>query len=102
VEISIGEQFLEPTLKPVKYPKNIARFALDVRNYLASNPGALHSDAAKHFNVTRPRISQLLKIANNLPELLLKELSETDSICLLKKYSGKKLLKMSLPRLPTN
>jgi hypothetical protein len=82
-------------LRPVKHPKNIARFALDVKAYLASNPNALHSDAANHFKVTRPRISQLLKIANNLPEQLLKNLVETDNPALLKKYSGKQLLKLA-------
>jgi len=95
VEISIGEPFPDPVLKPIKHPKNIARFALDVRNYFTSNPGASHSDAAKHFKVTRTRISQLLKIANNLPEKLLKELVETNNPALLKKYSGKQLLKIA-------
>lgn len=95
VEISIGEAFPEPAPKPVKHLKNIARFALGVKAYLASNPGASHSDAAKHFKVTRPRISQLLKIASNLPELFLKKLAETDNPILLKKYSGKNLLKIA-------
>ena len=95
VEISIGEAFPEPALKPIKHPKNIARFALDVKNYLASNPGASHSDAAARFKVTHPRICQLLKIASNLPEQLLKELAETDDSALLKKYSGKQLLKIA-------
>lgn len=92
VEISIGEAFPEPTIKPANPPKNIARFALDVKAYLASNPGDSHSDAAKHFKVTRPRISQLLKIANKLPEQLLKQLAETDDPNLLERYSGKNLL----------
>jgi len=92
VEISIGEPFPEPVPKPVKHPKNIARFALDVRNYLVSNPGASYSDAAAHFKVTRPRISQLLRIANNLPADLLKQLAETNDPYLLKRYSGKRLL----------
>ena len=95
VEISIGEAFPEPTLKPVKHPKNIARFALDVKNYFSANPGASHSDAAKHFKVTRPRISQLLKIANNIPEKLLKELIETNDPSSLKQFSGKQLLKLA-------
>jgi hypothetical protein len=99
VEISIGEAFPEPTLKTAKPPKNIARFALDVKNYFASNLGASHSDAASHFQVIRPRISQLLKIANRLPEKLLKELVETDNPVLIKKYSGKYLLKMSTQKL---
>jgi len=92
VEISIGEAFPEPALKPVKHPKNIARFALDVKNYFKSNPGVSHSDAASHFKVTRPRISQLLKIAKNLPEQLLTELAESNDLAKLKHYSGKRLL----------
>ena len=62
------------------------------KNYFASKPGASHSDAAKHFTVTRPRISQLLKIANKLPEQLLKQIAETNDSSLLERYSGKNLL----------
>lgn len=69
----LREPFPEPMLKLAKPPKNIARFALDVKDYFSSNPGASHSDAANHFKVTRPRISQLLKIANHLPRQLLRE-----------------------------
>lgn len=87
-----GEPFPDPALKPIKHPKNIANFALDVKNYFASNPGASQSDAATRFKVTHPRISQLLKIANNLPAQLLKKLVETDNPALIKKYSGKRLL----------
>ncbi len=93
-EISLDQPFPDPNQKPVKMPKNIARFALDVKTYMVMNPNASPSNVAIHFKVSRARISQLLKIANNLPTKLFKELVETDDPLLLKKYSGKFLLKI--------
>ena len=94
-EISLDQPFLDPDQKPIKNLKNIARFALDVKTHMMINPNASPSDAAIHFKVSRARISQLLKIANNLPTKLFKELVETDDPVLLKKYSGKQLLKIA-------
>ena len=91
--MSLDQPFPDPNQKPVRRPKNIARFALDVKTYLRINLNASPSDAAMHFKVSRARISQLLKIANHLPKKLFKELAETDDPALLKKYSGKQLLK---------
>ena len=93
-EISLDQPFPDPKQKSVKKPKNIARFALDVKTYMTINPTASPSDAAIHFKVSRARISQLLKIANNLPTKLFEELVETDDPALLKQYSGKNLQKI--------
>jgi hypothetical protein len=75
-------------------PKNIARIAIDAKTYMMLNPSVSCSDVAVHFQVSRARISQMLKIANNLPAHLLKELVETDDPALLRQYYGKCLLKM--------
>ena len=94
LELSLGIAFPEPTPKSIKKPKNIARIALDVKAYLKINPYASYGDAAEHYNMSRARISQLIKIVDNLPLHLLKRLSETNDPALLKKYSGKRLLQM--------
>jgi len=95
IEISLGEPFPANAPKPPKKPKNIARFALDVKAYLASNPGASHSDAAKQFKVSRARISQLLKIADNVPSTFIEKLSRSVDVILLKRFSGKALLRVA-------
>jgi len=92
--MSLDQPFPEPNQKPVKMPKNIARFALDIKTYTTMNPKFSITDTARHFNVSRARISQLLKIANNLPAKLFKELVDAKDPALLKKYSGKRLLKL--------
>lgn len=96
IEISLGEPFPVPSPKPEKKLKNIARFALEVKTYLAMNPDFSHTNAAEHFNVSRARISQLIKIANETPIALLKQLFDSNDQALLKKYSGKCLLKMCM------
>jgi hypothetical protein len=80
---------------PIKNPKNIALFALSVKAYLVANPGVPFTDAAQHFNVSQARISQLTGIADNIPDSLLKKLSNSYDSILPRKYSGKRLLKMS-------
>ncbi len=92
-EISFGLPFPAPEQKQIKEPKNIAKFAYDVQTYLTLSPKHSQSDAARHFKVSRARISQLLKIANNLHPQLFKKLIETDDSFELKKHSGKFLLK---------
>lgn len=95
VEISIGEPFPASTPKPIKAPKNIARFASDIKAYLTEHPETSYTDVGKHFEVSRARISQLMKIANNTPVSLFKELVESEDPNLLAKYSGKQLIKLA-------
>ena len=90
---SFFPSFPAPEQKQIKEPKNIAKFAYDVQTYLTLSPKHSQSDAARHFKVSRARISQLLKIANNLHPQLFKKLIETDDSFELKKHSGKFLLK---------
>ena len=95
IEISLGEPFLQPLSKPVKKPKNIARFALDVKTHLVANPDISYAEAAQYFKVSRARISQMIKIANNVPPALLRELMNSYDSAAFKKYSGKYLLKIA-------
>ena len=50
---------------------------------------------AENFNVSRARISQLLKIIDNLPTYFIRKIEETEDPILLKRFSGKRLLKLA-------
>jgi len=76
-------------------PKNIAQIALEVKAYVKLNPGQSNTAVADKFNVTRARISQLLKIVNNLPTDFITKLQETEDPILLRRFSGKRLLKLA-------
>jgi len=76
-------------------PKNIARIALEVKAYAEAHPGQSYSLMAENFNVSRARISQLLKIIDNLPAYLIKKIQETEDPIVLRKFSGKRLLRLA-------
>ena len=76
-------------------PKNIVKIALDVKAYTEVNPGHSYSLVAENFNVSRARISQLLKIIDNLPTYFIKKLQETKDPIMLRRFSGKRLLKLA-------
>jgi len=94
-ELSIDQPFPTLALKPVKKPKNIVRIALKVKAYTTINPGHSYSLVAENFNVSRARISQLLKIIDNLPAYFIRKIEETEDPILLRSFSGKKLLKIA-------
>ncbi|MBU1863101.1 MAG: hypothetical protein KKH94_05525, partial [Candidatus Omnitrophica bacterium] len=47
------------------------------------------------FNVSRARISQLLKIIDNLPTDFITKLQQTEDPIMLRRFSGKRLLKLA-------
>lgn len=93
-ELSIDQPFPHTVSKP-SLPKNIARQAIDVKTYLHINPGQSFSNAAKHFNITTARVSQLVKIVENLPPDFIKELENSKDPILLRRFSGRRLLKLA-------
>jgi len=66
-----------------------------VKAYTTINPGHSYSLVAENFNVSRARISQLLKIIDNLPAYFIRKIEETEDPILLRSFSGKKLLKIA-------
>jgi len=76
-------------------PKNIVKIALDVKAYTEVNPEYSYSLIAENFNVSRARISQLLKIIDNLPTDFITKLQETKDPIMLRRFSGKRLLKLA-------
>ncbi|KJJ83590.1 recombinase [Candidatus Omnitrophus magneticus] len=68
LEISIDEPFPEQRPPSIYIPKNVAKEAVRIRDYLINNPDTNQSHIAEEFGVTRARISQLIKINTNLPD----------------------------------
>ncbi len=94
-ELSIDQPFPASTPQEAKMPKNIAKIALEIKAYVDLNPGQPNTAVANNFNVTRARISQLLKIADKLPTNFITKLQETKDPIMLRKFSGKQLLKIA-------
>jgi len=76
-------------------PKNIIALALRVRNFLSADPKRSYRHAAAEFGITKARISQLLNILKALPTEFITCMSKCHEREKLKKFSGKKMLKMA-------
>ena len=93
--ITLGEPLPDNpiSLKPVY--RNMLAEALKVKDYLSQDTQRSYPDASHHFQVSRARISQLMKIANNLPEDLIARIGQSDDQALLRRFSGKTLLRIA-------
>jgi len=80
--------------------KNIVAMAVQVREYLIENPQRTQTAAGNHFGVTRARISQPMTILDNLPADLISSLNTTKDQTLIKRFSGKTLLKIAKLSIP--
>jgi len=81
--------------KPRPVYKNIVAMAIKVSEYLETDTQRTYTSAGDHFGVTRARISQLMTILEKLPDDFIEKLGECHDQCLLKTFSGKRLLKIS-------
>jgi len=79
--------------KPVY--KNIVAMAIQVREYLIENPQRTQTAAGNHFGVTRARVSQLMTIVENLPDDFISIMKTTEDQSLLKRFSGKTMLRIA-------
>ena len=75
--------------------KNIVAMAVQVREYMVENPQRTQTTAGNHFGVTRARVSQLMTIATNLPDDFISIMKTTEDQSLLKRFSGKSLLRIA-------
>jgi hypothetical protein len=95
INIVFGDP-LPPTPAPFKpAPKNIVKFAIEIKEFLTSDPAHTYKSAASKFNITRARISQLMKILNTPPPDLIIQLKNCENNEILPKFSGKSLLKIA-------
>jgi hypothetical protein len=69
--------------------------AVQVREYLVENPQRTQTAAGNHFGVTRARVSQLMTIIESLPDDFISIMKTTEDQSLLKRFSGKALLRIA-------
>jgi len=69
--------------------------AVQVQEYLIENPQRTQTAASNHFGVTRIRISQLMTIIEKLPADFISIMKTTEDQSLLKRFSGKTLLRIA-------
>jgi len=82
--------------------KNIVAMAVQVREYLIENPQRTQTAAGNRFGITRARVSQLMTIVENLPDDFISIMKTTKDQSLLKRFSGKTMLKISKIENPSN
>jgi len=75
--------------------KNIVAMAVQVQEYLVENPQRTQTTAGNHFGVTRARVSQLMTIVENLPDDFISTMKTTEDQSLLKRFSGKTMLRIA-------
>ncbi|NCU32663.1 MAG: hypothetical protein EOM23_07020, partial [Candidatus Moranbacteria bacterium] len=73
--------------------KNIVAMAVQVREYLIENPQRTQTAAGNRFGITRARVSQLMTIVENLPDDFISIMKTTEDQSLLKRFSGKTMLR---------
>lgn len=79
--------------KPVY--KNIVAMAIQVKEYLIENPQRTQTAAGNRFGITRARVSQLMTIVENLPDDFISIMKTTEDQSLLKRFSGKTMLRIA-------
>jgi len=80
---------------PMPVYKNIVAMAVRVNEYLVQNPQRTQTAAGNHFGITRARVSQLMTIVENLPDDFISIMKTTEDQSLLKRFSGKSLLRIA-------
>ena len=93
--ISLYDPLPSRPLPPPPVYKNIIAMAVQVREYLVENPQRTQTAAGNHFGVTRARVSQLMTIVEKLPDNFISIMKTTEDQSLLKRFSGKTLLKIA-------
>jgi len=69
--------------------------AVRVQEYLVENPQRTQTAAGNHFGVTRARVSQLMTIVEKLPDDFISIMKTTKDQSLIKRFSGKTLLRIA-------
>jgi len=69
--------------------------AVRIQEYLVENPQRTQTAAGNHFGVTRARVSQLMTILEKIPADFISIMKTTKNQSLIKRFSGKTLLKIA-------
>ncbi len=98
--ISLYDPLPSRPLPPAPVYKNIVAMAVRVQEYLAENPQRTYTAAGRHFGVTRARVTQLMTILEKLPDDFISIMKTTEDQSLLKRFSGKTLLRIAALNTP--
>ena len=93
--ISLYDPLPSRPLPPPPVYKNIVVMAIRVQEYLVENPQRTQTAAGNHFGVTRARVSQLMTIIESLPNDFISIMKTTKDQSLIKRFSGKTLLRIA-------
>ena len=93
--ISLYDPLPSRPLPPPPVYKNIVAMAIRVQEYLVENPQRTQTAAGNHFGVTRARVSQFMTIVENIPDDFISIMKTTKDQSLLKRFSGKSLLRIA-------
>lgn len=94
-KITFDRPLPPPQSRPPRIYKNIITEAMKVREYLEADPARSFFHASQHFGVTRSWISQLMTLADNLPEEFLNNMRFSTDQILLKRFTGKTLKRIA-------
>ena len=94
-QIVLGEPLPARPLPPKPVLKNIVAEALKVKAFLNEDPQRTYLHASQRFKVTKARISQLMKIAEVLPQEFVAYMGGSEDRNLIKRFSGKTLLRIA-------
>lgn len=99
-QIVLWEPLQARPLPPKPVPKNIVAEALKLKAFLKEDPQRTYLHASQRFKVTKARISQLMKIANVLPQEFVDYMGRCQNQNMIKRFSGKTLLRIASLELP--
>ena len=94
-QIVLGEPLPAKPLPPKPLLRNVVAEALKVKTFLTEDPKRTYRHASQRFKVTKARISQLMKIAEVLPEEFVDYMERCEDQSLIKRFSGKTLLRIA-------
>jgi len=95
IQIVLGDPLPKKPEPPKPLYKNIVSQAVNVRSYLNENSQRSYLHASQRFRMTRARVSQLMKIVNNLPSDFISQMTECQDQNLIHRFSGKTLLRIA-------
>lgn len=95
IQIVLGDPLPKKPEPPKPLYKNIVSQAVLVRSFLNENSQRSYLHASQQFRITRARVSQLMKIVNNLPGDFISQMAECQDQDLIHRFSGKTLLRIA-------
>jgi hypothetical protein len=91
IQIVFGDPLPEKHQPAKPLYKNIIAQAVRIRHFLTEDAQRSYLHASQEFRITRARVSQLMKIVDNLPSDFIAQMAECQDQRLIGRFSGKTL-----------